>query len=175
MNRNTEFMIQLNKGFDLTMQCGHFRGKITGTVNLLNTANSNKNCISKNTTRSRSISAINELCFYLLTKLFDKIYSNIKAKYVLQHTFWSEVCIPTKNNDLTMTSQWLHNKEYIERRHGEPFKFLFLPKMGLLGSQAVLEKKSNSELWATFELDFFQFFMGKYTFFYIVVSALKSC
>jgi hypothetical protein len=32
-------------------------------------------------------------------------------------------------------------KEYIERRHGEPFKFLFLPKMGLLGSQAVIEKK----------------------------------
>jgi hypothetical protein len=32
-------------------------------------------------------------------------------------------------------------KEYIERRHGEPFKFQFLPKMGLLGSQAVLEKK----------------------------------
>jgi hypothetical protein len=32
-------------------------------------------------------------------------------------------------------------KEYIERRHGEPFNFLFLPKMGLLGSQAVLEKK----------------------------------
>ena len=25
-------------------------------------------------------------------------------------------------------------KEYIERRHGEPFKFLFLPKMGLLGT-----------------------------------------
>jgi hypothetical protein len=35
----------------------------------------------------------------------------------------------------------LGGKEYIERRHGEPFKFLFLPKMGLLGSQAVLEKK----------------------------------
>jgi hypothetical protein len=35
----------------------------------------------------------------------------------------------------------VHNKEYIERRHGEPFKFLFLPKMGLLGSQAVIEKK----------------------------------
>jgi hypothetical protein len=33
------------------------------------------------------------------------------------------------------------SKEYIERRHGEPFKFLYLPKMGLLGSQAVLEKK----------------------------------
>jgi hypothetical protein len=40
----------------------------------------------------------------------------------------------------------LVGKEYIERRHGEPFKFIFLPKMGLLGSQAVLEKKSNSEL-----------------------------
>jgi hypothetical protein len=36
---------------------------------------------------------------------------------------------------------WGTSKEYIERRHGEPFKFLFLPKMGLLGSQAVLEKK----------------------------------
>jgi hypothetical protein len=35
------------------------------------------------------------------------------------------------------------SKEYIERRHGEPFKFLFLPKMGLLGSQAVLEKKGQ--------------------------------
>ena len=33
-------------------------------------------------------------------------------------------------------------KEYIERRHGEPFKFLFLPKMGLLGSQACTRKKS---------------------------------
>jgi hypothetical protein len=41
---------------------------------------------------------------------------------------------------------WVPTKEYIERRHGEPFKFLFLPKMGLLGSQAVLEKKSNFEL-----------------------------
>ena len=37
-------------------------------------------------------------------------------------------------------------KEYIKRRHGEPFKFLFLPKMDLLGRQAVLEKKTNSEL-----------------------------
>ena len=32
-------------------------------------------------------------------------------------------------------------KEIVERRHGEPFKFLFLPKMGLLGSQASTEKK----------------------------------
>ena len=28
------------------------------------------------------------------------------------------------------------SKDYIERKHGEPFKFLFLPKMGILGSQA---------------------------------------
>jgi hypothetical protein len=28
------------------------------------------------------------------------------------------------------------SKEIVERRHGEPMKFLFLPKMGLLGSQA---------------------------------------
>ena len=39
------------------------------------------------------------------------------------------------------TLKWGMFKEYIERRHGEPFKFLFLPKMGLLGSQAELEKK----------------------------------
>jgi hypothetical protein len=32
-------------------------------------------------------------------------------------------------------------KEIVERRYGEPIKFLFLPKMGLLGSQAGNEKK----------------------------------
>jgi hypothetical protein len=31
-------------------------------------------------------------------------------------------------------------KEIVERRHGEPIKLLFLPKMGLLGSQASNEK-----------------------------------
>ena len=35
----------------------------------------------------------------------------------------------------------LRGKEIVERRHGEPIKFLFLPKMGLLGSQAGNEKK----------------------------------
>ena len=42
---------------------------------------------------------------------------------------------------------WFGGKEIVERRHGEPIKFLFLPKMGLLGSQACTEKKSvvNSE------------------------------
>ena len=33
-------------------------------------------------------------------------------------------------------------KEIVERRHREPIKFLFLPKMGLLGSQASNEKKT---------------------------------
>ena len=31
-------------------------------------------------------------------------------------------------------------KEIVERRHGEPIKFLFLPKMGLLGSLTGNEK-----------------------------------
>ena len=70
-------------------------------------------------------------------------------------------------------------KEYIERRHGEPFKFLFLPKIGLLGSQAVLEKKVQFLIMSNFLALFFQLFMGKNLFFwnfnYIVASALKSC
>ena len=36
---------------------------------------------------------------------------------------------------------WRWDKEYIERIHGEPFKFLFLPKMGLLGILAQNMKK----------------------------------
>ena len=38
-------------------------------------------------------------------------------------------------------------KEIVERRHGEPIKFLFLPKLGLLGSRASTKKKLfvNSE------------------------------
>ena len=40
-------------------------------------------------------------------------------------------------------------KAYIERRHGEPFKFKFLLKMGLLGRQAICT------------MYFFQLFMGK--------------
>ena len=74
-----------------------FAAKITSTKNLLNTANSNKNCISKTQLEAKPLG---RFCFYLLTNLFDKIYSNIKAKYVLQNicwallkkTSWSEVC-----------------------------------------------------------------------------------
>ena len=56
---------------------------------------------------------------------------------------------------------WLEIKEYIERRHGEPFKFLFLPKMGLLGSQASTWKKVQFWIMSNFWARFFQFFMGK--------------
>jgi hypothetical protein len=42
--------------------------------------------------------------------------------------------------------QWKPNKEIVERRHGEPIKFLFLPKIGLLGSQAGNEKIAGCEL-----------------------------
>ena len=40
----------------------------------------------------------------------------------------------------------LKHKEIVERRHGEPIKFLFLPRMGLLGSQAGNEKTAGCEL-----------------------------
>ena len=56
------------------------------------------------------------------------------------------------------------HKEYMERRHSEPFKFLFLPKMGLLASQANTRKNSTDELWASLELFFKK----------VVVSTLKS-
>ena len=46
--------------------------------------------------------------------------------------------------------QFLTSKEIVERRQGELIKFLFLPKMGLLGSQACNEKKLW--LWITYEL-----------------------
>ena len=55
-------------------------------------------------------------------------------------------------------------KEYVERRHGELNKFLFLPKMDLLGSQAGNEKKTilNYELllravFSCFHKQFFYF------------------
>ena len=51
-------------------------------------------------------------------------------------------------------------KEYVERRHGELNKFLFLPKMDLLGSQADNEKRDNFEL-ATFEGFFLMFSWAK--------------
>jgi hypothetical protein len=71
----------------------------------------------------------------------------------------------------------IHGKEYVERRHGEPIKVIFLPKKGLLGSQASTEKKSlmNYELLlrAVFSCFHGQNFLK--FFFYIVPSVLKSC
>ena len=50
----------------------------------------------------------------------------------------------------TLILKFQSRSKYVERRHGEPFKFLFLPKMGLLGSQAPgqanTRKKSDYEL-----------------------------
>ena len=55
----------------------------------------------------------------------------------------------------------LHPKEIVERSHGEPIKFLFLPKMGLLGSQAGNEK--NCWLWIMWGV--FSYFHGQKIFF----------
>ena len=76
-------------------------------------------------------------------KSFDAICARMTLLYILSRTW--------------ILFSLYHSKEYIERRHGEPFKLLFLPKMGLLGSQASTRKKSNYELWASFELVFSTF------------------
>jgi hypothetical protein len=56
----------------------------------------------------------------------------------------------TKNkiqNRFLNVPKYDNDKEYVERRHGEPFEFVFLPKMDLLDSQAsTKKKKSNYEL-----------------------------
>ena len=46
-------------------------------------------------------------------------------------------------------------------RHGEPIKFLFLPKMGLLGSQAGNEKKMLVVNYEQLLRAVFHVFMGK--------------
>ena len=50
---------------------------------------------------------------------------------------------------------------YREETRWALFKFLFLPKMGLLGSQAVLEKKVQFWIMSNFLALFFQIFMDK--------------
>jgi hypothetical protein len=82
-------------------------------------------------------------------------------------------------SDILVWWSRIYSKEIVERRHGEPIKFLFLPKMGLLGSQAV--NKKNCWLWilSNFLGKFFHVFMGKllffWNFFYNVGSALQRC
>ena len=50
------------------------------------------------------------------------------------------------NAGVELAHFFYETKEIVERRHGEPIKFLSLPKMGLLGSQASTEKRVNYEL-----------------------------
>ena len=98
----------------------------------------------------------NILYFLSQTTFFDPVYKSIVNIYI--YRFIS-----------------LRVKKIVERRHGEPLKFLFLPKMGLLGSQASTEKKLvlNSELLLR---AVFSCFHGQiFFFFFIVGSALKSC
>ena len=54
----------------------------------------------------------------------------------------------------------------VERRHGKPIKFLFLPKTGLLGSQAGYEKKCWLWIMSNFWRLFFHVFMGKNYYYY---------
>ena len=69
-------------------------------------------------------------------------------------------------------------KEIVKRRHGEPVNVLFLPKMGLLGSQASTEKKLAMNYELLLRAVFSCFHGQKFNFlffFYIVASELKSC
>ena len=74
-------------------------------------------------------------------------------------TIWYVVACPRiiRTRMLKFLCECIQTKEYIERRHGEPFKFLFLPKMGLLGSQASTRMKYPT---MNYEL-LFHHFMGK--------------
>ena len=55
-------------------------------------------------------------------------------KHIVHQTYY-------ESTSLTGMPESCGGKEYIKRRHGESFKFLFLPKMGLSGSQASTRKK----------------------------------
>ena len=53
------------------------------------------------------------------------------------HAIWKLYLLNSKANPAQIGLDWLcylagNSKEIVERRHGEPKKFLFLPKMGLL-------------------------------------------
>ena len=54
--------------------------------------------------------------FFLFISECFKLYSRQKLSNVNGEKYWL-----------------LSTKEIVERRHGEPIKFLFLPKMGLFG------------------------------------------
>jgi hypothetical protein len=104
-----------------------------------------------------------QLCKISYVQRFQmRLDQSINQQKQIQHWPSRWYCCKYRNNILLI---WSRSKEYIERRHGEPFKFLFLPKMGLLGSQAVLEKKVQFWIMSNFLALFFQLFMGKNLFF----------
>jgi hypothetical protein len=89
--------------------------------------------------REEKISLIKKACFMLN-------YLKSKAIHLF---FWVA-------SSLSILCPIMQIKEIVERRHGEPIKFLFLSKMGLLGSQAGNE--------ATFEGCFFMFSWARINF-----------
>ena len=64
----------------------------------------------------------------------------------------------------------LSTKEIVERRHGEHIKFLFLPIMGLFGSQTSNEKKTLVMNYELLLRAVFHLFMGKNLNFEIVFA-----
>ena len=101
-------------------------------------------------------------CAHSQAKLLFSQCNFLHAYFFAGRHSWKLKDIPTFK-EFTQTSDLQKNvikhsiyqcgqsKEYIERRHGDHFEFLFLPKMGLLCSQASSRKKSKYELWATFD------------------------
>ena len=63
--------------------------------------------------------------------------SYTRGKIVSESEFIFSVCLEKR---------YSRSKEIVERRHGGSIKFLFLPKMGLLGSHASNEKHFGYEL-----------------------------
>ena len=123
-----------------------------------------------------------KLICYCVFVLFTILVNFDRQRTFLNWNLISYGSYPTKKEEKKIHFDivikfYLATKEYIERRHGEPFKFLFLPKIGLLGSQAVLEKKVQFWIMSNFLAPFFQLFIGNFfsIFFYIVTSTLKSC
>ena len=89
---------------------------------------------------------------YFIAKFILKCINNLFwPKYWCKIVPWTLKCIKHKSHfyrqpfTIFLLPKRFWTKEYLEGRHGEPNKFLFLPKMGLLGSQA-----GNYELSATF-------------------------
>ena len=98
-----------------------------------------------------------------VSKIIDQSHED---QAVIQ-LFWKKCFVPMIDKKFWPNFNHL-NKEIVERKHGEPIKFLFLPKMGLLGIQASNEK--NCWLWIMsniWEL-FFHVFMDRNQIFFFL-------